>query len=193
MYTSLGHQWFGSVFMSGSGSAIFFLQNFHIFQAVPESECFAIPYLCTVFLLGPPWRISKLQEKPIFPEMEFLGILERVTSSFNHVSFFVFFVDHFPDSEDSGSRIRIRRPIQSGSGSGTLHVHPVLLVLILLPFRTLYHICTYITLTVHVASVADPGCLSRIPDPDFYPSRIPDPGSRIPDPKTATKERGEKN
>jgi hypothetical protein len=37
-----------------------------------------------------------------------------------------------------------------------------------------------------VVSVADPGCLSRIPDPDFYPSRIPDP-------KTATKERGEKN
>jgi len=34
-------------------------------------------------------------------------------------------------------------------------------------------------------SVADPGCLSRIPDPDFYPSRIPDP-------KTKTKERGEK-
>jgi hypothetical protein len=33
---------------------------------------------------------------------------------------------------------------------------------------------------------------SRIPDPDFYPSRIPDPGSRIPDTKTATKERGEK-
>jgi hypothetical protein len=26
--------------------------------------------------------------------------------------------------------------------------------------------------TVHI-SVADPGCLSRIPDPDFYPSRIP--------------------
>jgi hypothetical protein len=24
-------------------------------------------------------------------------------------------------------------------------------------------------------SVADPGCLSRIPDTDFYPSRIPDP------------------
>jgi hypothetical protein len=41
-------------------------------------------------------------------------------------------------------------------------------------------------------SVADPGCLSRIPDPDFYPSRIPDPGSRIPDLKTATRERGEK-
>ncbi len=33
--------------------------------------------------------------------------------------------------------------------------------------------------------VADPGCVSRIPDPDFYPSRIPDP-------KTATKEQGEK-
>jgi hypothetical protein len=26
-----------------------------------------------------------------------------------------------------------------------------------------------------------------IPDPDFYPSRIPDLGSRIPDPKTAMK------
>jgi hypothetical protein len=35
------------------------------------------------------------------------------------------------------------------------------------------------------SSVADPGCLSRIPDPDFFPSRIPDP-------KTATKERVEK-
>jgi hypothetical protein len=35
------------------------------------------------------------------------------------------------------------------------------------------------------SSVADPGSLSRIPDPDFYPFRIPDP-------KTATKERGEK-
>jgi hypothetical protein len=33
--------------------------------------------------------------------------------------------------------------------------------------------------------VADPGCLSRIPDPDFYPSQIPDP-------KTGRKERGEK-
>jgi hypothetical protein len=31
-----------------------------------------------------------------------------------------------------------------------------------------------------------------IPDPDFYPFRIPDLGSRILDPKTATKERGEK-
>ena len=30
-----------------------------------------------------------------------------------------------------------------------------------------------------ISSVADPGCLSRIPDPDFYPSRIPDLGSRI--------------
>jgi hypothetical protein len=55
-------------------------------------------------------------------------------------------------------------------------------------------------------SVADPGCLSRFPDPDFYPSRIldpdlgsrtrisdPGPGSQIPDPKTAAKERDEKN
>jgi hypothetical protein len=30
-----------------------------------------------------------------------------------------------------------------------------------------------------LTSVAYPGCLSRIPDPDFYPSRIPDLGSRI--------------
>ncbi len=33
-----------------------------------------------------------------------------------------------------------------------------------------------------VRSVADPGCLSRIPDPEFYGS----------DPKTAMKDRGEK-
>jgi hypothetical protein len=39
---------------------------------------------------------------------------------------------------------------------------------------------------IPIPSVANPGCLSRIPDPVFYPSRIPDP-------KTATKERGEKN
>ena len=39
-------------------------------------------------------------------------------------------------------------------------------------------------------SVADQGCLSRIPDPDFYPSRIPDLGFL--DPKKGTKERGEK-
>jgi hypothetical protein len=42
------------------------------------------------------------------------------------------------------------------------------------------------------STVADPGCLSLIPDSDFYPSRIPDLGSRIPNPKTATKERDEK-
>jgi hypothetical protein len=36
------------------------------------------------------------------------------------------------------------------------------------------------------SSVPDPGCLIRIPDPDFfYPSRIPDP-------KASTQERGEK-
>jgi hypothetical protein len=35
----------------------------------------------------------------------------------------------------------------------------------------------------------DPRCY--IPDTDFNPS-LPDPGSRIPDPKTALKERGEK-
>ncbi len=36
-----------------------------------------------------------------------------------------------------------------------------------------------------ISSVADPGCLSLILDPDFYPSRIPDP-------KIATNERSEK-
>jgi hypothetical protein len=36
-----------------------------------------------------------------------------------------------------------------------------------------------------VPAVLRPRCLSRIPDPDFYPFRILDP-------KTATKERGEK-
>jgi hypothetical protein len=30
-------------------------------------------------------------------------------------------------------------------------------------------------LTKVISSVADPGCLSRIPDPGFFPSRIPDP------------------
>jgi hypothetical protein len=35
------------------------------------------------------------------------------------------------------------------------------------------------------SSVADPGCLSRIPFPDFCPSWIPDP-------KTGTKKKGEK-
>jgi hypothetical protein len=40
--------------------------------------------------------------------------------------------------------------------------------------------------------VADPGCLSRILFFTHPGSQIPDLGSRIPDPKTATKERGEK-
>ncbi len=38
----------------------------------------------------------------------------------------------------------------------------------------------YFTLFTHVISVSDPGCLYRIPDPDFFLSRISDPGSRIP-------------
>jgi hypothetical protein len=33
-------------------------------------------------------------------------------------------------------------------------------------------------------SVADPGCLSWIRDPDFYPSRVPDPLSWIRDPRS---------
>jgi hypothetical protein len=41
-----------------------------------------------------------------------------------------------------------------------------------------------------ITSVADPGCLSQILDPDFYPFRIPNLGSKIQ--KTATKERATK-
>ena len=47
-----------------------------------------------------------------------------------------------------------------------------------------------VTIKVPVPSVADPGCLSRIPDPDFYPSRIPDLGSKN---STVPKEKDEKN
>jgi hypothetical protein len=36
------------------------------------------------------------------------------------------------------------------------------------------HMVSYIT-RMALTSIADPGCLFRIPDPDFYPSRI---GSR---------------
>ncbi len=52
---------------------------------------------------------------------------------------------------------------------------------------TLMHICQ--DLDSVLTSVADPGCLSRIPDPTFFHpgSRIrtvsiPDPETRIPDP-----------
>jgi hypothetical protein len=48
------------------------------------------------------------------------------------------------------------------------------------PSTKAYFYCTWISCTVE-----DPGCLSWIPDPDFCPSRIQDP-------KTDTKERGEK-
>ncbi len=44
-----------------------------------------------------------------------------------------------------------------------------------------------------VNSVADPGCLSRILIFNHPESRFSDPGPRTPNPKTATKERGEKN
>jgi hypothetical protein len=54
-------------------------------------------------------------------------------------------------------------------------------------FDTLHAMCNLLILPPENLrySVADPGCLSRIPEPDFYLSRISDP-------KTATKERGEK-
>jgi hypothetical protein len=48
------------------------------------------------------------------------------------------------------------------------------------------HFPTGALITNIVASVADLGCLSRIPYPNFHPSRILDP-------RTAAKERGGKN
>jgi hypothetical protein len=59
------------------------------------------------------------------------------------------------------------------------------------PFIT-WSLCHHLLALKSVLRIRDVYPGSRIPDPDFYPSRIPDPGSRIPDPKTATKERGEK-
>ncbi len=49
------------------------------------------------------------------------------------------------------------------------------------------HLNAKLSLLDIISSVADPVCLSRIL---IFP--IPDPGSRIPDPKTATKKRGQK-
>jgi hypothetical protein len=72
--------------------------------------------------------------------------------------------------------MRIRDPVPGWKkfGSGIRDKHPRYATLLFNGFSR------YPTIRV-----ADPGCLSRIPDPDFYPSRIPDP-------KTATKERGGK-
>ncbi len=52
--------------------------------------------------------------------------------------------------------------------------------------------CYNRNLFLKTCSVAVPGCLSRIPNPDFYPFRILDPGSRIPDSgsKTSNKREG---
>ncbi len=46
-------------------------------------------------------------------------------------------------------------------------------------FKTWHPFLAKIIHLISFISVADPGCLSRILDPDFYPSRIPDLGSRI--------------
>ncbi len=48
-----------------------------------------------------------------------------------------------------------------------------------LPFGSLISGLRTTSILFMCTSVADPGCLSRIPDPDFYSSRIPDLGSRI--------------
>jgi hypothetical protein len=44
--------------------------------------------------------------------------------------------------------------------------------------NTVIKTAVQLNIFIQKVSVADPGCLSRIPDPDFYPSRIPDPGSK---------------
>jgi hypothetical protein len=49
----------------------------------------------------------------------------------------------------------------------------------------LFFVCLFVTIYFLVISVADRGCLSRI-------LIFVHPGSRIPDPKTGTKEKGEK-
>ena len=66
--------------------------------------------------------------------------------------------------------------------------HPLCFLLVLCSYQGVTKRCRL------SCSVADPGCLSRIPDPDFYPSRIPDPGSRIPDTgsKNSNKREGRK-
>jgi hypothetical protein len=46
---------------------------------------------------------------------------------------------------------------------------------------------------LEMGSVADPGCLSRILDPDFNPFRIPDLGSRISDPRSQISDTGSKS
>ena len=48
--------------------------------------------------------------------------------------------------------------------------------------QIIYIFVKFVATKNDMTSVADPGCLSRIPDPDFYPSRIQDLGSRISDP-----------
>jgi hypothetical protein len=55
------------------------------------------------------------------------------------------------------------------------------------PWENPYRLCSAILLGMQLltGSVADPECLSRISDPDFI-----HPGSRIPDPTTATNGRG---
>jgi hypothetical protein len=70
-------------------------------------------------------------------------------------------------------------PVLSGAGTGagaairifgstTLHSSCIFGHL---PHLRLYE---YMLVCDVFIGVADPGCFSRIPDPDFYPSRIPD-------------------
>ncbi len=85
-------------------------------------------------------------------------------------------------------------PKTYGSGSPTLHgaldTHDAFFVGVVdTPGMVFVILFLYSLIPLHKifrkSSVADPGCLSRIPDPDFYQSRIPDP-------KTSAKGRGEK-
>jgi hypothetical protein len=67
---------------------------------------------------------------------------------------------------------RFCRPLRLGRGGGGRHAPA-------LP-RNRYLQQSYPGIAFYgTSSVADPGCLSRITDPDVYSSRIPDLGSRI--------------
>ncbi len=61
--------------------------------------------------------------------------------------------------------------------------------------KSIWYISIVFMTVIAKSSVADPGCLSRIRNPDFYSSRIPDTGSRISDPESnnSTKQGGGKN
>ncbi len=77
---------------------------------------------------------------------------------------------------DTGTKIFHENPSEGGDRIGSVSS--------MIIFSFVEGVCSLVYEPMHSfssysTSVADPGCLSRIPDPDFYPSQISDPGSRI--------------